>query len=153
MTVTHRNLLWRSLSCGLLLLLAAFWSGSRISRAMADEKVLSAGQKALQGTWVADGDGIDSTWTFKDDTVKASVQGVEYSCKSKIEVDAKPHPTADLTIEDGPDESKGKVSKGIYKLDGEKLKLCVSLPGMDRPKDFEQVDGEAYLFELKKEKK
>ena len=62
-------------------------------------------------------------------------------------------PPSTWSIDDGPEEAKGKTSKGIYKLDGEKLTICVSVPGKDRPKDFAQVDDEAYLFELKKEKK
>jgi uncharacterized protein (TIGR03067 family) len=136
-----------------LLLLAALWSGLDRAQAIADEKAPAAAGKVILGTWVADGDGIDSKWVFEAETLKASVQGVEYVCKYKVDTAAKPHPTVDLTIDEGPDESKGKTSKCIYKLDGEKLKLCVSLPGKDRPKEFEQVDGEAYLFELKKEKK
>ncbi len=136
-----------------LLLLSALWTGLESSHARADEKAATPAQKVLLGTWVADGDGIDSKWVFDAEMLKASVQGIDYTCKYKVDTDAKPHPTVDLTIDDGPDESKGKISKCIYKLDGEKLKLCVSLPGKDRPKDFEQVDGEAYLFELKKEKK
>ena len=78
---------------------------------------------------------------------------MEYTCKGKIDTDAKPFAAIDLVIEDGPEEAKGKTSKGIYKLDGEKLTLCVSVPGKDRPKEFAQTDDEAYLFELKKEKK
>ena len=78
---------------------------------------------------------------------------MDYTCKAKIDTDAKPFATIDLVIDDGPEEAKGKTSKGIYKIDGEKLTLCVSAPGKDRPKEFAQVDDEAYLFELKKEKK
>src|SRR6185437_670782 len=109
--------------------------------------------KALKGTWVAaEEDGIDSKWTFEGQTLKASVNGIDYTCKVKIDPKAKPHATADLTIDDGPEEAKGKTSQCLYKLDGDKLTLCVSLPGKDRPKEFEQAEGEAFLFKLKKEK-
>ena len=109
--------------------------------------------KIFQGSWATDGEGIDSKWTFDGENLKASVNGQDYTCKAKADPTAKPNPTLDLTINDGPEESKGKISKGIYKLDGEKLTLCVSLPGKDRPKEFAQVDDEAYLFVLKKQKK
>ncbi len=85
-------------------------------------------------------------------SLKASVNGTDYTCKVKVDPEAKPHATIDLTIDDGPEEAKGKISKAIYKLDGEKLTLCVSVPGKDRPKAFEQAPDEAYLFELKKQK-
>ena len=110
--------------------------------------------KALQGTWVpADDQGIDSKWTFEGQTLKATVNGMEYTCKVKLDPAAKPDATIDLAIEDGPEESKGKTSQGLYKLKGDKLTLCVSLPGKDRPKVFETAEGESHLFELKKETK
>jgi uncharacterized protein (TIGR03067 family) len=121
--------------------------------AMADGASQADLFKPFQGTWATSGEGIEATWTFDGEKVKASVAGMEYTCKGKIDKEAKPYATIDLTIEDGPEDAKGKLSKGIFKLDGEKLTLCVSTPGSDRPKEFAQADGEAYLFELKKEKK
>ena len=123
------------------------------SAAAGDAKSQAELIKPFLGTWASSGDGLDATWTFESEKVKATVAGMEYTCKAKIDADAKPFATIDLVIDDGPEEAKGKTSKGIYKIDGEKLTLCVSTPGKDRPKEFAQVDDEAYLFELKKEKK
>ena len=131
--------------------LAAFsLLGSVTVRALADDQ--SDKLKPFQGSWATDGEGIDAKWTFEGEKLKATVNGTDYSCKVKIDTEAKPNATLDLEIEEGPDESKGKTSKCIYKLDGEKLTLCVSLPGKDRPKDFAQVEDESYLFTLKKQK-
>jgi uncharacterized protein (TIGR03067 family) len=122
--------------------------GGSASRALADEAADAL--KALKGTWVSD-EGIESSWTFDGDKLKASVNGVDYTCKVTADPKAKPA-TLDLAIDDGPEEAKGKASKCIYKWEGEKLILCVSMPGKDRPKEFETADGESYVFELKKEK-
>ena len=77
---------------------------------------------------------------------------MDFTCKVKIDSKAKPHATIDLLIDEGPEDAERKTSMGIYKLDGEKLTLCVSHPGKDRPQEFEQTEGESHLFELKKEK-
>jgi uncharacterized protein (TIGR03067 family) len=122
------------------------------SPALGDDKPQSELLKPFQGTWATDGDGIEAKWTFEGEKVKATVNGTDYSCKVKIDKEAKPNPTLDLEIEEGPEEAKGKTSKAIYKLDGEKLTLCVSVPGKDRPKEFAQAEDEAYLFTMKKQK-
>ena len=146
----------RASSAGLTaLLVAVIGAGLAIdrsaSRAQADDNATASDVlKTIKGTWVSD-EGIDSKWTFEGETLKASVNGLDYSCKVKLDPKAKPA-TIDLLIDEGPEDSKGKTSKCIYKLDGEKLILCVSMPGKDRPKEFEQSEGESYVFELKKEK-
>ncbi|MGP0069888.1 MAG: TIGR03067 domain-containing protein [Isosphaeraceae bacterium] len=118
-----------------------------------DDKPKAEALKALKGTWVAaEDEGIDSKWTFEGETLKASVNGIDYTCKIKIDPVAKPHATVDFLIDEGPEEAKGQTARCVYKLDGEKLTLCVSLPGKDRPKEFEQAEGESFLFKLKKEK-
>jgi uncharacterized protein (TIGR03067 family) len=124
--------------------------GSAARVRAADETTPADALKALKGTWVTD-EGIESTWTFDGETLKATVNGVDYTCKVKADPKAKPK-TLDLVIDEGPEDAKGKTSKCIYKFDGEKLILCVSTPGHDRPKEFEQTEGESYVFELKKEK-
>jgi uncharacterized protein (TIGR03067 family) len=122
------------------------------SQALGDDKPQSELLKPFQGTWATDGDGIDAKWTFDGEKLKATVNGTDYTCKVKVDTEAKPNPTLDLAIEEGPEETKGKTSKCIYKLDGEKLTICLSIPGKDRPKEFAQVEDESYLFALKKQK-
>ena len=143
---------------GLTVLLGvAIWAGFSLGGgaglALGDEdKSSSEVLESLKGTWVSENEDIDSKWTFEGEALKASVNGIDYTCKVKIDPKAKPHATVDFLINEGPEDAKGKTSKCIYKLDGEKLTLCVSLPGKDRPKEFEQAEGEAFLFKLKKEK-
>ncbi len=119
-------------------------------RTSAADESPAAVLKTLAGTWTSS-DPVDSTWTFEGETLKASVNGMDYTCKVKADPKATPA-ELDIVIDDGPEEAKGKTSRCIYKLDGETLTLCVSLPGKDRPKEFEQEEGEHYVFELKKEK-
>src|SRR5262249_37838032 len=33
-------------------------------------------------------------------------------------------------------ENKGKTAQGIYVFDGDTLKICYTMPGTDRPKEF-----------------
>ncbi len=126
---------------------------SGIASADDKDKKVDESLKAIQGVWVStESSGFDSKWEFCGDELKSSVNGADYVSKVKADPKAKPHASVDFEIKDGPDESKGKTCKAIYKLDGEKLILCLALPGIDRPKDFETTDDQIFLFELKKEK-
>jgi len=60
--------------------------------------------------------------------------------------------TIDVKITSGDD--KGKVTKAIYKFDGDKLTLCIAEPGKDRPKGFDGQSGTGQaLVELTRKKK
>jgi uncharacterized protein (TIGR03067 family) len=150
MALSNRMSPLASATVAATLLVAAVLLGGGAARARADDDASAEALKTLKGTWVSD-EGIDSKWTFEGESLKASVNGLDYTCKVKVDPKAKPA-TIDIIIDEGPEDAKGKTSKCIYKLDGEKLILCVSLPGHDRPKEFEQSEGESFLFELKKEK-
>jgi uncharacterized protein (TIGR03067 family) len=121
--------------------------------AVADEESASAAIKAIQGTWAtAETDNLDAKWVFKGEVLEATVNGTEYVGKVKADDKAKPFATLDIALTEGPEDTKGKTAKGIYKLEGEKLVVAVGVPGHDRPKDFEAVPDEIYVFELKKKK-
>ena len=150
MNMTDR-LMRFALACGLGLLTLA--AGVATQSAAADDSAISPAIKAIQGTWVtSENDSLDAKWAFKGETVQVSVNGQEYTGKIKADDQAKPHSTLDIAISEGPEETKGKTGKAIYKLDGQKLVITVSVPGRDRPKDFEAVPDEVYRFELKKKK-
>lgn len=119
----------------------------------ADDAKVEGDLKKLQGTWVRAGDeGPDSRWVFEGNSLKASVQGMEYVCKISVDEKAKPHATIDIEIKEGPGDAAGKSVKGIYKFDGDKLVLAVSPPPIDtRPADFQPVQDQSHVFALKKE--
>ncbi len=157
MPVTNQAHLRASAAIGLFVLTltvaSSLCSTGGAAPAFDDSKAQTDALKALEGTWVTkENEGIEAKWVFAGATLKATVNGMDYTCKVKLDIAAKPYSTVDLEIEDGPEDAKGKMSKAIYVLDGEKLKVCVSHPGKDRPKEFEQVPDEAVLFELTKQK-
>ena len=121
-----------------------------------DEKAAASGDlKKLQGTWVSTADNAqESRWVFEGKKSTTTAGGREYVCEVKVDPKATPHPTIDFLVTEGEDDSKGKTSRGIYKLEGDKLTICVTIPGQgSRPAEFEAVEGESHLFDLKREKK
>jgi uncharacterized protein (TIGR03067 family) len=88
---------------------------------------------------------------FKGDNMKITLRG-ELVAEHKIKIDAAKSPKSiDLTPPEGPD--KGKTEPGIYKIEGDRLTLCVNDAGKDRPAAFATKDGtKISLFVLKRAK-
>jgi uncharacterized protein (TIGR03067 family) len=94
------------------------------------------GATALEGTWVV----VSITYNGAEKAVNEKFiffQGKNLIVKTKegdreatFKIDAKG--TIDITSSDDCRNTR----KGIYQLKGDDLKLCYSLPGKDRPKDF-----------------
>jgi uncharacterized protein (TIGR03067 family) len=135
-----------------LALAATIWA---TSGALGDEKEkVSDDLKALQGTWVTAPDAVtEARWVFDGEKLKTTVNGQDYV--SKIKLDTKSNPRAvDFNITEGPEDSAGKTVVGIYKIDGDKLSICIAAPGRDtRPTEFKVIEEQTFLFELKREKK
>jgi serpin B len=66
-----------------------------------------------------------------------------YTGREKLDAARQPK-EIDLTMNDGP--YKGKVMRGIYELDGDQHRTCVSIPGKQRPTAFTTSPG-GYLLQ------
>ncbi len=134
-------------------LAAAIVTGSGL-RGEDEKAALSGDLKTLQGTWVSTADNSqESRWVFEGKKANTSAGGRDYVCQVTLDPKATPHPTIDFRVTEGPDDSAGKTSRGIYKLEGDKLTICVADPGEgSRPAEFKAVEDESYLFDLKREK-
>lgn len=118
-----------------------------------DAKETRGDLKKMQGTWTyTANNGGEGTWVFDGSNVTVMLPNRKYVAKVTVDDNAKPHPAIDFNITEGPDDATGKTSKGIYKLDGDALTICISGPDGERPKALEAVEMEAYLFKLSKKK-
>ena len=123
--------------------------------------------KAIQGTWKAvaleaDGKPLpkeavpDFTFIIGADG-KSTGKMAKSEYTSTITVNPKKDPkTIDNVHESGA--QKGKKQYGVYKLEGDKLTVCMTRPGVaegDRPKDFTTKDSTnvVFVFERIKEDK
>ena len=101
--------------------------------------------KKLQGEWVMAGLEIDgrpvpedkikgTTLLIKGDKYTVTVKGKSHETTFTIDPGRKPK-AIDMFFPDGPNAPK--LSKGIYALEGDTLKLCrAQAPGQPRPKEF-----------------
>lgn len=115
-----------------------------------DEKKVDPELKKFEGKWTmpaASGEGTVS-YVFKGNKLKIEAPSRSYEMTVTIDSSAKPDKTIDFHIDEGPEDAKGKTSKGIYKFDGDsKLTLCYAPTG-DRPTKYEQVGYEQILSTL-----
>lgn len=78
--------------------------------------------------------------------------GEEVHSDATFKLDASKKPkTIDITVKEGPLE--GKTVKGIYTFEGDTHKICLTLEGDERPKDFESKEGSNHLLMIFKRAK
>lgn len=104
--------------------------------------------KALPEDLIAKAPEAERTIRITADQLIATKSGKEDPATYKIDATKKPA-EIDVTSKKGDKEEK---SYGIYKVEGDKLILCVAETenAKDRPKDFKTEGGKAVLLTLKK---
>jgi uncharacterized protein (TIGR03067 family) len=144
---------------GLLVLACLLMLGAEESKdAKADLKKLDGSWKVVKliynGENFTKEDDITIAMEFKDGvaTVRASESIKKEYAKVRFTLDPSVTPKLlDLSIIAGA--QKDAKMEGIYKLDGDKLTLCVKVLGNGRPAKFESPEGESIaLVELTREK-
>jgi uncharacterized protein (TIGR03067 family) len=114
---------------------------------------------ALKGKWEvvsSELEGKPATTNYRPGTVIVIdgdelyfTDGFAKSQPTKFKIDAKAKPRS---LDIGADEGNRKVLKGIYALDRDSLKLCLSLTA-ERPKEFKTAPGDKNtLLVLKRQK-
>lgn len=120
----------------------------------------------LKGTWVvvsahADGDSLDdlkgAEFTFASN--KLTQRGKDLNMEADYQVDPSKGPKwMDIRIS----KPAKRTIKGIYQIDGDKMRMCIELPNYElkdgktvvvpgpRPTKFESKQGELYVLERKK---
>jgi uncharacterized protein (TIGR03067 family) len=138
-------------TCLVVVSLAATIAIESISRG--DDAPIEGDLKTIQGEWtVPSAAGGEVVYTIKGKILSIESPNRSYKMTIKLDPKAKPEKSIDFHIDEGPDDAKGKDSKGIYQLEGEDaLTLCFSGEG-DRPTKFEQIGFEQILTKLKRKK-
>jgi uncharacterized protein (TIGR03067 family) len=120
-------------------------------------------QKKLQGKWAVashefggkkTADKEVARWSMEVNGAKLAVREdldvIEDAAITNLNPKTKPG-SVDLKITAGPDLDK--VVKGIYKLEGDTLTICIAEPDRDRPTAFAAREGTGHtLFVFRKRK-
>ncbi len=136
----------------LLLALALLIPSASLLLGADDKDKVDGDLKKVQGKWTApSGDGTKVTYAFDGKTLKVVAPSRSYTMTVTLDPEAKPDKTIDFRIDEGPEDSKGKTSKGIYKFDGDDFVFCFSPQG-DRPTKYEMEGYEKIVTTLTKAK-
>jgi len=143
-----------------LLLTMTFAAGLLVIAGSRGEDAAKAEAKKLLGTWVVvtcekDGEKVPEKvlqgevvrFIIRADSITIKVED-EIKSEERYTLDPRAKPQAiDLT------DKEGRIARGIYALDGEKLQICWTERGKTRPTEFASKPGSGFdLFILKREK-
>jgi uncharacterized protein (TIGR03067 family) len=143
---------------GILLLL---FIGLSAASAKADTNASAKDLEAMQGDWGVVEYVVDGVKS-EDDNAQSlfrTIKGDHYTVflfdkplgSGTIKLDATGKPK---TIDSFPEKMPGKPLLGIYEIDGNRIKVCYSPPGKDRPTELASKKGSGHTFVIwEREKK
>lgn len=120
----------------------------------ADDAAVQKDLKTLEGEWTyKNQNGDEVVYKFKGNKLEITAPSRAYKMTVKLDPSARPEKTIDFQIDEGPDDAKGKTSKGIYKFeeDNKTFVFCFRGEG-DRPEKYEQIGYEQILSKLQRKK-
>lgn len=111
--------------------------------------------RALEGTWAFTALEVDGSvqppvafsaarLVIDGDRFAMEDAMARYEGVFDIDVEASPH-TIDVEFVAGPEA--GNVSRGLFRLDGERLTICIGLAGRARPEGFATSPGSGHALE------
>lgn len=112
--------------------------------------------RALEGTWEFESLEVDgrsmpasmlttSRILIDGDRFRSETPGAIYEGVFNIDVEAKPH-GIDIEFVEGPEA--GNTNRGIFRLDGDRLTICLDMNGNARPEAFRTKGGSGHALEL-----
>jgi len=134
--------------------------GHKANQDSKEQAKMKAEMAKLQGTWNIVALEVDGAKMAENMLKGAKIvvegnnftsisMGATYQGTMKVDVASTPK-SFDLMFTEGPE--KGNTSRAIYELDGDTWKICLTLGGKDRPKEFATKAGSGLALEtLKRE--
>ena len=136
-------------------------AGLSLTAGDGNKELLDMDYAKLEGTWQVVSLEVDGMMIPKE-TIKNSkliIKSKEFTMKENIatykgtfSIDPSKKPkTIDIKFTEGPEN--GNTSLGIYELDGDDLKLCLSVTTKERPTEFTAKPKSGHGFEVLKREK
>ena len=133
-----------------------FVATSLCTAGLGDDVVVKNELKRHQGTWIATSSTFDGQKApdeiarsikriVAQDHVVWERQGKRFA-GTKIELDPTHDPKNIDVIPDGG-RNRGERVLGIYKLDGDRLTICMARAGQPRPKEFKAEKGSGWTLQ------
>jgi uncharacterized protein (TIGR03067 family) len=149
-----------------VLAIVSLFAGARSQAADGDanDEAVAKDLQAFKGTWRLSSKEVDGK-KFSEVEIKDVIatndgsgrfsvrRGGKYIDAGAVKLDPTKKPkTIDVTFTEG--ERKGKTARGIYEIEGDAFRVCVTRPGDGRPAKFSAKAGSGRtLIVYKREKK
>jgi RNA polymerase sigma factor (sigma-70 family) len=132
-------------------------SGLLLLRLRREPDRLAEDRERLQGTWKMVKAEVNGREATEDEIKKGSmiVKGDEMTMtrpdgfSTRVDYTIDPWQKLkelDFVPQDGPENEKGKTFRGIYRLEGDRLTVCLAGPDMERPTEFKTAEGTTVML-------